>query len=1028
MASVKKAVNDTTIPFVQLCQLLEAVSVAATKSDKLRPIEQLWSSLRAGSGEFFPFMRLLMPQLDTMRSVYGLKESKIAKFYVELLGLSDTNPDAIRLRNWKDPTKNSTEATSLSDVIYVSLVKRGFATTSAATSLTACDVNSKLDALCLASSQDEKKSVFMSLLRETSAMEQKWIIRVIMKELKVHLSHTSILAAFHPSAIELFNTTNDLEYVCRTCTDEKELIAAAGGAAGLLDGKKGQGLFLMQPFKPMLASVVNSDKLNILLKDERMLIEPKFDGERMMIHVSPDRIMYWTRNAKNYSPLYGAKFDAVLRASIKPGVTSTILDGEFLLYDGVAKKFKEFGKNRTFATSVRRPFPAFDKMAWGAGGDGAAAGEDELDDGSAWFCYEVFDVLFLNGESLLNHPLESRQKLIHSVISEQPNKVEIVRSSPVASPGEILAQLEQALQHGHEGIMLKLARSTYTPGERKLKWMKLKPDHIAGMADTLDLIVLGGYYGTKYGMRHVSHFLLGVWDNTTSDTPLSSSAKFHTFTKVGTGYSEEELKEIQQQLDTKWITLPVGTVPPWLDDWKPAAGELPNLYIHPKDSLVLEVFGYSFTETKKFKVGQTLRFPRCHRIRLDKSIGDATDLSQLRSIMAASHTKYSHGAKKLGTTTSSAFEGDLIMVNAAKKARKANDAKAVLAAQSLPRRTIAFVSNGVAVPTITSDQLISTMLAGCECCVLYASPDVLDKASLERLLLEHGARVVGNPQKTTQIILATCRTAPKVQNWINACTADQAMEDRYTSTNVVHVSWLLSSVRQRKVMPLTPQNVLYVSRSLAKAFAATLDPFEDSFYDDCSEETFLASVEAVAKATAFTEMAAPAAQHASSSPSRHHEEGDGGTFFAFDTVSREVVRLRRQLFQEAEAASIIVVPTIDSSSHVLFGQSAVKNAGCDGRPQSKLDSQALVDACVMAAGSSSVTGARSVTHEGEAGDAPRAQKRQRIEVLVCPKDQVTFKQWELTMRMFVGGGCSVGTSIRTATHGVDSLGFLSELQ
>ena len=137
----------------------------------------------------------------------------------------------------------------------------------------------------------------------------------------------------------------------------------------------------MQPLKPMLASVVDSSKLSVLLKDEKLLLEPKYDGERMMIHKNGDKLMYWTRNAKNYTAQYGPKFDPVILKNISPSVNNCILDGEFLLYDGSAKQFKEFGSNRTFATS--------------------GVYFTQVDNVKLWFCYMVFDLLFLNGESLI---------------------------------------------------------------------------------------------------------------------------------------------------------------------------------------------------------------------------------------------------------------------------------------------------------------------------------------------------------------------------------------------------------------------------------------------------------------------------------------------------------------------------------------------------------------------------------------------------------------------------------------------------
>ena len=123
--------------------------------------------------------------------------------------------------------------------------------------------------------------------------------------------------------------------------------------------------------------------------------------------------------------------------------------------------------------------------------------------------------------------------------------------------------------------------------------------------------VLGGYYGTKFGQRHISHFLLGV------QGPREGT--WHTVCKVGTGYNSNELQYLTRHFDRRWHSFDRTCPPAHFDAWDMAADDVPDKWVTPRESLVMEVKGFSFVDTVKFKVGFTVRFPRMLRLRQDKS-------------------------------------------------------------------------------------------------------------------------------------------------------------------------------------------------------------------------------------------------------------------------------------------------------------------------------------------------------------------------------------------------------------------------
>ena len=1096
------AASAATVSFFSLCSMFERILEAkASKATQLSYVELLWRSMAgATAADYHAVLRLMMPQLDTKRAVYGLKESKIARFYIELLGLSDSSPDAVRLKNWKDPSRSSADSTAFSDTVFVMLVKRGFSGTTTGgapvgvsqqphhhagsvaggggdtahpqqshhhrrfTGMSVLDVNNALDALAAAGTPQTKKAVLFELLRAMCALEHKWLIRLIMKEMRMHLAHGPILGAFHPSALDLFNSTNDLQHVCEQCLDPAALAEAAAAAAA--SGGGGNKVFLNRPFRPMLASVVASDKLAALLEGERLIVEPKYDGERILLHfdasstagvgggaagggggldVPTAKVLYWSRNAKNSTHLYAPKFDPVIKGCINwaggeawrrgaslaaasssaapqasssfwPGmvpVRSCVLDGELLLYDKERRRYVEFGHNRTFARAGREgrdgdgdgvdggqsvsaapssmlasaslfggmvvktdadPDDAVVGRAGGynyggggrRGGGYTSAGAQAIlaDDGGRYcFQYQIFDIVFLNGECLCATPLERRKELLRRTVKEKTDEVHFVPFAPVRSGEEILKAMDAAIAQRHEGVIIKVAGSHYVPAERKLKWMKLKPDHISGVADTMDFIILGAYYGTKYGQRHLSHFLLGcfvddaekgasnppsvVGSRTNSGTAITAApaaaaapavlgvkrerdeqqqtsaaatsgptkttsvlsaaekyaafsdrrARFHTVCKVGTGYDAAELKELNAALEGKWITLPPGSAsPPWLDGWRPAAGEAPDVYIHPKDSAVMEIFGYSMTETVKFRFGHTVRFPRCNRVRHDKDVEDATTTSQLRAIVAASCSN-AHNGNNDGSAPGAPFSGadflppsgggtaqllasrragDLDTFITMKEAKKLRKERGIGESAGISRAKrnlkgeadfygdggddafdtedskkgtfsrkggLVFASRTIVAPSANSVERLSDLFSGYEVCVLQSSIEVMERTALERLLISHGAQVVSNPQPNTSVVLASSRHHARVQNWINAASAAASSSAsplaNFATTDVVSVRWALDSIAAGALLPLSPNNTIHASPPLLSKFRMLLDVYGDPHYEDCASTSDL---------------------------------------------------------------------------------------------------------------------------------------------------------------------------------------------
>ena len=127
-------------------------------------------------------------------------------------------------------------------------------------------------------------------------------------------------------------------------------------------------------------------------------------------------------------------------------------------------------------------------------------------------CFVVFDILWLNGRNLTQQSLAERRKALEGLIAWEEHSFELASQHEVTGgTEEMMRWLDNAMLHGYEGVMLKALNSPYVPGSRDNDWQKLKPDYVDEMGETLDLLIVAGYYGEgKKRGGDISHFLMGL--------------------------------------------------------------------------------------------------------------------------------------------------------------------------------------------------------------------------------------------------------------------------------------------------------------------------------------------------------------------------------------------------------------------------------------------------------------------------------------------------------------------------------------
>lgn len=503
-----------------------------------------------------------MPDLDKQR-MYNIKATRIRDLWLASIGIDKSHPDAKNLAQWKNQSLNQPNTADLADAIYFFLHRRGVPVLTLATGengsdFTVADVNDMLDRLAESRRQEDDRRHLDPLIRGMSATEQRWLVRIILKNMHQQASGFILLEWMLPkqAADHRYVQTQSLANICRDMMSESALMAVSaklngpehgGGdgaaAAAARGGHQPDFIQFGTHFHPTLADNVSREKLERVLAEEMMkdggrggiIAEPKFDGERLLIHmdVVNNKIIWYSRNGKDYSAKH-SYMDDLLRRNLRPeaNVRNIILDCEGLTWSQKRNGYLPFGSLRT---------------NWARGGNhnnndnsnSNFAPRPVGDDGDCWLCMCLFDVVFFNDSSIISQPLSQRKALLRSVLNEVPTKIVILNGTPVRSWREAMSALDRQLREGHEGIVLKPLSSPYTPALRG-HWIKIKLDHLSGCVDTVDLVVLGSYFGTKFNnnatraANQPTHFLVGVWaggiDNNTQDTiarvntaPLSRS-------------------------------------------------------------------------------------------------------------------------------------------------------------------------------------------------------------------------------------------------------------------------------------------------------------------------------------------------------------------------------------------------------------------------------------------------------------------------------------------------------------------------
>lgn len=712
------------VPFLHLCNTLEKIQKCKTRPEKSKTLGDFIESWRKfhsalhsdtpkTTDSFYPAMRLLVPSFERERMAYGIKENMLAKLYIDVLGLPKNGPEANKLLNYRAPTTTQGEAGDFAGMAFFVLKKR----CSGQGNLSIKEVNDFLDSVAINNASKKKDLVKKSLLHlitQSSALEQKWLIRMILKDMKIGISKEIVLQVFHPDAPELYNVNTDLNKVCQQLHNP---------AVSLSEVSIG----LFSAFKPMLAAVANIRNIEKQMGNSPFFIETKLDGERIQLHKDGDVYKYFSRNAFEYtqqfggSPLEGS-LTPYIHNVFKSNIVNCILDGEMMAYNPTAETFMQKGSK-------------FDIKKL-------------MDDSELQTCFCVFDVLLVNDRKLGKESLKKRYEIMQTVFTPVKGRMHLVEKTEVKSMKEVVTALNDAIDGREEGIMVKDPMSIYKPDKRGEGWLKIKPEYVDGLMDELDLLIVGGYWGKGRRGGMMSHFLCAV-----AEAPNPGETKpsvFHTLCRIGSGYTMKELYDLGLKLAKHWKVYRKNDPPASIL----CGTEKPEVYIEPCNSVIIQVKAAEIVSSDMYKTSCTLRFPRIEKIREDKEWHQCMTLAELDQFRSKASGKLASRHLRIDD------DGE-----PQKKKRKV---------PAKPKKVVGVIDHFK--PQDLSGVTKETdMFEDVEFCIINGT-EAHPKAELERGVASCGGIVVQNPGPDTYCIIAGSENM-RVKNLISSNRHDVVWAD-----------------------------------------------------------------------------------------------------------------------------------------------------------------------------------------------------------------------------------------------------------
>ena len=472
-----------------------------------------------------------------------------------------------------------------------------FLSSSKKTQLTVLEVYNTLDEIAKTTgegAQDKKIRLLAGILKKATPREGKYIMRTVTGRLRLGIADMTILDALAITFAQskdarakierAYNVSNDLGEVAKKLAEE--------GLRGMDKIK----IVIGRPIRPMLAERLSTAKEIMEKLGGSLAAEYKYDGERIQAHKNGDNVILFSRRSENITHHYPDVCE-LIRSGLKAkeavvegeAVAVNTQTGEFLPFQELMHRRRKYGIEEAME---KYPVTLF-----------------------------LFDVLYVDGEEMLDKPYLERRKKLEEIVIEGEG-VRIATSKIIKDPEELEKFFMEAVEIGCEGLVCKSIApdSIYQAGARGWLWIKYKRDYKSEMTDTVDLVVVGAFWGKGKRAGSYGALLMAAYDDET-DT-------FKTVCKVGSGFTDEDLEKLPSILEPYKIPHPHARVDAKLEA---------DVWFTP--AIVLEILGAEITLSpihtcalNKIRegAGLAIRFPRfTGKYRTDKKPEDATTVNEI---------------------------------------------------------------------------------------------------------------------------------------------------------------------------------------------------------------------------------------------------------------------------------------------------------------------------------------------------------------------------------------------------------------
>jgi ATP-dependent DNA ligase I len=425
--------------------------------------------------------------------------------------------------------------------------------------LTVADVQAAFDhigSLSGAGSQAARRAAVQELFARATEPEQRFLTGLLLGDI-AQGALAGVMTDAVAKAADVPKADVRRALMLRGDLGAVAAVALADGVAGLAT----ISLELLRPVQPMLAAP-GSDVAAALERTSPAAVEFKLDGIRVQVHRRGDEVRVFTRTLDDIT----ARVPEIVEAARAVPADAAVLDGE-------AIALRPDGRPEPFQVTASRV-------------------------GSGGLSVQFFDVLHAGGEDLIDRPGAERFVALAELLPEERRVPRAVASDEASAQ----AVLDDALAHGHEGVLVKALDAPYAAGRRGAGWLKVKPRH------TLDLVVLAAEWGHGRRRGWLSNLHLGARE---PDGP-----GFVMLGKTFKGLTDAMLT---------WQTEHLAALETGRDEW--------TVYVRPE--LVVEVAFDGVQASRRYPGGVALRFARVLRHRPDKPAAEADTLDAVLRIHAS---------------------------------------------------------------------------------------------------------------------------------------------------------------------------------------------------------------------------------------------------------------------------------------------------------------------------------------------------------------------------------------------------------